>query len=194
MTTGEMWTGEKDWMMTFTGRKVFPLRVTENDVDVQDIAHSLAQQCRYNGHTGGFFSVAEHSVIISRALERDGQNKITQLTGLLHDAAETYTGDIIKPMKNSLKHELEKIGWGSWFKAVEVSIEKAISAKFDLPYPYPDIVHEYDRRIVADEKDCLFAGPGPWGYGEKGLGVRIECLMPPAAKSDFLRRFWELTR
>lgn len=37
--------------------------ISANRVDLDDIATSLAKQCRFNGHVPGFYSVAEHSVI-----------------------------------------------------------------------------------------------------------------------------------
>ena len=54
------------WAQTFTGRQFFPLDPDPQDIDIVDIAHSLAMQCRYNGHTDRFYSVAEHCVHVSR--------------------------------------------------------------------------------------------------------------------------------
>ncbi|MHA4915469.1 hypothetical protein, partial [Enterococcus faecium] len=42
------------WMQTHTGRRVYPAAMTAADVDIADIAHSLAMQCRYNGHIDRF--------------------------------------------------------------------------------------------------------------------------------------------
>lgn len=74
------------------------------DVSIEDIAHSLAYQCRFNGHTKRFYSVAEHSLVL-RALmwEESGiQNLNRRMAAMLHDAAECYLGDITKPVRERL--------------------------------------------------------------------------------------------
>jgi hypothetical protein len=181
---------DKSWMLTFTKRKVKPLDFKPSDVDLEDIATSLAKQCRYNGHVEGFYSVAEHSVLLSRALERDDFPRITQFTGLLHDAAETYTGDIIRPLKNAMA----QAGWS--VKPYELQIEETISNHFGLPWPWPDVVHQYDTAIIRDEKDQLKFDPSDdwssYGVPPVGLGVEIEGWDWKRARGEFIMRFGEL--
>jgi 5'-deoxynucleotidase YfbR-like HD superfamily hydrolase len=49
------------WIQTYSGRQFDIAAPTPEMVDLEDIAHSLAMQCRYNGHCQHFYSVAEHS-------------------------------------------------------------------------------------------------------------------------------------
>lgn len=76
----------------------------DKEVDLEDIAHSLAYQCRFNGHTKRFYSVAEHSVILARLVEpkSEVQNLERRLCALLHDASECYLGDITSPVRSYL--------------------------------------------------------------------------------------------
>src|SRR3990167_2002595 len=62
---------------------------------IEDIAHGLANNCRWNGHTKKFWSVAQHCCMMY-----DFVSKESKLTALLHDAEEAYWGDMIKPLKN----------------------------------------------------------------------------------------------
>lgn len=179
----------KDWMLTYTRRKVWPLDFRVEDIDIRNIARSLGFQCRYNGHVDKFYTVAEHSDIIARALKRDGFALSTQRTGFLHDAAEHITGDIIRPLKNALDAR------GMSLKPYELAIEEKISERFKLPWPWPGVVDLYDRRILRDEKDQLKASDDDWsefGVPSNGLGYTIEGWGPYEAEDRFLQRFYEL--
>ena len=103
-----------------TGGRFYPLGPDPERVDIRDIAHSLSNQCRYAGHTSSFWSVAAHSLEVSRRVERilfthfhlpplnapdgegaagdDNRRRTIALTGLLHDASETYLQDIVRPI------------------------------------------------------------------------------------------------
>lgn len=181
---------DKDWMLTFTRRQVWPLRLTVDDVNMSDIARALSNQCRYNGHVDEFYSVAEHSVMISRALQRDGHPIHTQLIGLHHDDAECWMGDMIKPLKNALDAK------GVSLKPYELAIEEVVSAKFGLQWPWPAVIKEYDQKIVRDEKEQLKAGGPNWnayGIPDVGIGVVLPCWNPKRAMREFLARHGELT-
>jgi hypothetical protein len=89
------------------------------DIDINVIAHSLSLICRYNGHCSKFYSVAEHSCHVSTVLLSQGYDTSIQMMGLLHDAAETYTGDVIRPIKNipqmaeyrKIQNRVEEVIW-----------------------------------------------------------------------------------
>ena len=57
-----------DWIQTFTGRQFWPLDPHVDEIYIEDIAHSLSMQCRFTGHSLRFYSVAEHSVLVSYAV------------------------------------------------------------------------------------------------------------------------------
>ena len=86
------------WMQTYTGLKFDPTKPNIEMINVMDIAHALSLQCRFNGHCLYFYSIAEHSVRVSKFLRK----KKDRLWGLLHDASETYVGDLIRPVKELL--------------------------------------------------------------------------------------------
>ena len=87
-----------EWIITASGKRFYLRRPTPADIDAGDVAHALAHICRFNGHTREFYSVAQHSILVSRLLPDE-----LKLAGLLHDAAEAYCGDMVKPLKNCLK-------------------------------------------------------------------------------------------
>lgn len=176
----------KDWMMTYTGRQVWPLHMTDDDVNIDDIAHSLALQCRFNGMVSDFYSVAEHCLLISQWLEANGYDVQTQLTGLLHDANEAYLSDMIRPIKNALGPAYEP------FRKAGATIDEIIARKYGSTHPFPHAVHEADSRIINDEKQFLFGTGKPWIHGGSPLGVEIKCLDPRQAERMYRFRFYKL--
>jgi hypothetical protein len=65
--------------------------------DLNDIAHSLAQVNRYNGHGRFPFSVATHSVLVSLLMEEVTGGD--PFEGLYHDGTEAYLADVAAPIK-----------------------------------------------------------------------------------------------
>jgi len=86
-------------MVTYSGI-IFDLMNPNPDlIHIEDIAHGLAFNCRWNGATKRYYSIAEHSIrVANRCIGRE-----MQLAGLFHDAEEAYWGDMIKPLKEIIK-------------------------------------------------------------------------------------------
>lgn len=174
-------TASTAWMQTFTGRQFFVLDPQPEDIDIRDIAHALSMQCRYAGHTSKFYSVAEHSLLISAVLPPE-----LALVGLLHDAAEAYIQDIIRPLKLELPN----------YRDVEHRLEAVLFAKFGIPYPLPPEIKDADRRIVVDEqRQVMWPPPAEWHFIDDiaPLGVTLLGLDPARAEQRFLLVYEELT-
>lgn len=79
-----------------SGRDIDLDAISYLDIDLQDIAHSLGNQCKFNGHTKRFYSYAEHAVILRELInaESKGQNLNGRIVALLHDAPRCYFGDV----------------------------------------------------------------------------------------------------
>ena len=60
------------YIQTVSGRWVNPFEPDPAQLDASDIARALANQCRFGGHSRVFYSVAQHSVIVSRVVEERG--------------------------------------------------------------------------------------------------------------------------
>lgn len=168
-------------MQTFSGRPFYPLNATEDDIEIVDIAHALGMVCRYAGHVRRFYSVAEHCVLLSHTVDPENA-----LWALLHDAAEAYVGDMVRP----LKHQMPE------YQAVEDRLIQAVATKFGLPGELPAQVKEHDTRIVLDEKEQLMApSREPWGLldGFQPLGVTVHGWYPEVAEEMYLLRFNQLT-
>lgn len=164
---------------------VNPLAFDESMVNIDSIAHALSNQCRFNGHTKQFYSVAQHSLIVSMLCQTEDA-----LSGLLHDASEAYLADIPRPLKHS---ELFRP-----YLIIEKNIQRIVCAKFALPEQMPDSVREADDYALGWERRDLMT-PGieeiwsPTPYVRKTV-KRLEPMAPHVAKYHFLARFEELTK
>src|SRR5271168_1922937 len=80
---------------TFTGRYVDVFNLNLVDIHIEDIAHSLANTNRFNGHCRYQLNDAEHSMTVSHFVPDD-----YKLEALLHDASDAYLGDMVGPVKH----------------------------------------------------------------------------------------------
>lgn len=172
-----------NWMQTASGRAYWPTAPRPEDVAIDDIAHALSNLCRYGGHCRKFYSVAEHSVHVSRIVPREHA-----LVALLHDATEAYCVDVPRPLKAALPD----------YQAVEALNWEAIATHFGLELEMPACVKEADTAMLLAEQRALM-GPTPeglvWAAGSEGLAVpdvEIECWPPTVARQEFVHRFCNL--
>lgn len=173
-----------NFMQTWSGRLYWPLDPRPEDIRIEDIAHSLAMQCRYGGHCRSYYSVAEHSVLVSRIVPTE-----LALIGLLHDATEAYLSDVIRPLKRHLTNykEIEEFNW------------RAIAERFDLPTMMPEAIHRADAALLHTEMLTLMK-PLPdqtraeWLMGDiqPPADVKIECWGWKQARMEFMCRYEEL--
>lgn len=85
------------WSYVSSGRAIDLTHPQTSDFDIEDIAWSLANIMRFNGHLETQISVARHSLEVSRLVPAE-----LALAALLHDAHEAYVGDVVRPVKRYL--------------------------------------------------------------------------------------------
>lgn len=166
-----------NWFQTYTGIAFWPLDPRPEEVCIEDIAHPLSMQCRYNGHCREFYSVAQHSVLVSSILDKDAA------WGLMHDAAEAYIGDMVRPIKLHMPT----------FRDVEALVMRAICQRFGLPIVEPRSVKQADDILLMTERRDLLASPTrPWTPRADPLADKILPWSQNEAYARFCDRFAEL--
>lgn len=154
------------------------------DISLEDIAHGLANTCRYAGQSGIFYSVAEHAVLVSERLRRRGAHPRLILAGLHHDDPEAFLGDLTRPLKTLLPH----------FHVLEEKMWAAIKVALDINCPTIDepAVKEADNWALAAEAYYLLPSKGinwiGWEAGtyDHDLWPLTLGQVPAAAESTFL--------
>lgn len=171
-----------DWTVFSSGRPFWPLDPRPEDIWIEDIVDGLRGICRYCGHTKWHYSVAQHSYLVSIAV-----NPRFALAGLLHDAPEALLGDVITPVKKLIKDVYGKL---------EDDSMRAIATKFDFLYDeetHTEVKIADEILLATELRDVSNAGFINAFTSQLPMKVKIEPWCPEYAKKMFLERFTELT-
>jgi 5'-deoxynucleotidase YfbR-like HD superfamily hydrolase len=171
------------YLQTVSGRFVNPFDPEPDQLDAGDIARALANVCRFGGHARSFYSVAQHSVIVSELVEARGGDAEDAFAALMHDATEAYLGDMPHPIKH-------RSPLGAAFKAAEDHLEAAIRARFAIRADVPEI-KRVDRALLATERRAFSTEGWHWPEldGVEPLDIELTGWAPDEAADAFARRF-----
>lgn len=164
---------------TRSGRQVSLLNPQYSQIDIGDIAHGLAYQCRFNGQTSRFYSIAQHSLMVASILPNH-----LKLAGLLHDAAEAYVGDVVQPLKVLLPD----------YQMIENRFTQAIGQRFNVDLEHHLEVKQADLIALATEKrDLLPREKCTWDVlkGIKPLDRLTLPMTPEQSEETFIRVFMD---
>jgi uncharacterized protein len=130
-----------------------------------DVASALAKICRFGGQIDHFYSVAEHAFHCYGVAELDRLPKQTQWDVLMHDAAEAFLGDMVKPLKMILPAYCE----------IEKRMEAALSVKFGVNFDNPAI-KPIDHALLIAERNQLFSGPDAQRWAGEEQVRRVDVI------------------
>lgn len=148
-------------------------------IRIGDIAHALSNVCRFGGHCREFYSVAQHSVLVSMIVSPE-----YALQALLHDGTEAYLGDMVKPLKEMMPQ----------FQAVEDELEAAIFRRFGLPEKMHPSIKEADIVLLATEQRDIMNNNDLWTWTGKVKPLKevIVPMTPNVARAYFMNRYKQI--
>lgn len=164
------------WIQTADGIAFSLSNPRPEDVVIEDIAIALSRTARFGGHTRKFYSVAQHSCL---AFDLCPQHR---LAALLHDAAEAYIGDIVKPLKDGL----------ALLPAIENKILAAIFTRFGIPSEHPlcrEIKAIDASLLLTERRDLMRPSPYRWTVEAPLLPITIEPWSMERSLTEYLARF-----
>lgn len=165
-----------------SGRYFNLLEPNPDALTVEDIAHALANTCRFGGHVREFYSVAQHSVLACQLMPLS-----LRLDALFHDASEAILVDMPTPVKALLPE----------YRVLENTIQCAIATHFGARHPKPHQVEMADRTLLATERrDLMPACSIEWEIlrGVTPLQETITPWQPQRAYEAFLIEYHETRR
>lgn len=163
------------YIRTSKNRKFFFGDLENNEYDIEEIAHSLALQCRWTGHCRVFYSIAEHSVHVHNHVPSAFKKE-----ALLHDASEGYVVDLSRPLKEFVPD----------YRKIQGKVEDVIARRFNVPYPMTEPVREADDRMLVTEWNNLFdATDILLGVKNEPYENCIEGWEPKTAEKKFLEAY-----
>lgn len=147
----------------------------QSEFTINDIAKGLSNTCRFGGQCERFYSVAEHSVIMSKIIGQE-----LAFAALMHDAPEAFIGDIPKPLKVMLPD----------YQKIEDEVEAAVLGRFGVQLPLHPRIKELDRKMLAAEQQQVMGSSDKWHWthGEHPAEINVQFWSPEEANRRFLER------
>lgn len=163
----------------YSGRYFDFLDVENNEIEIEDVAHALANNCRFGGHCDPFYSIAEHSVRASYVTSPEHA-----YAALMHDSSEAVLQDMPTPIKRILRD----------YQLLEERVERFMGLRFGYEVPLHAEVKRADVIMLATEKRDLKPNSDHWAMldGVPTLPEKIEPWSPMEARERFLARYEEL--
>jgi hypothetical protein len=112
-------------MLTYSGNYIDVANIQPEQLNLQDICRSLSLQCRWNGHLGKFYSVAQHSMVLAEACRILNYCPDACTWALCHDFSEAYFSDVPLPIKRNPNMK--------WFVQQEKQLGDLIFNRFVTP-------------------------------------------------------------
>lgn len=167
------------FIQTYSGVRFDILDPKPDMINIDDLAHHLANQCRFTGATRHHYSVAQHSYYCSF---------LTPLKfafeALMHDASEAYLCDMSRPVKHCTK-------LGEVYRELEERIQNAVQAKFGIAPGMSAEVKIADNLMLFAEKAQLMQS-GWWTSKGEAANIKIEKWSPERAEIEWRVRFFAL--
>jgi hypothetical protein len=177
----------------FSGAFFDPFDPDPSLITIEDVAHSLAQIARYQGHLKRFagltYTVAHHSLLVCH-LTPDPH----KLPSLGHDSPDSSLGDLGSPIKYHPRL--------SGFLELERELKGVYAKALGWPFPYPPETKRADTVALWAEARVLHHGTDRWTGGpspeheeeiQKACDLIPHILALPDVEKTFLNMYKVLT-
>ena len=171
----------KNEILTATGYYFDFNQPEKSVISIVDIGAALSKMCRFTGHCNYFYSVAQHSVLVSHIVPKE-----FAMQGLMHDAHEAYTGDMTTPLKRLIPE----------YQEIESRVEKVVRSHYELPVELDPSVKDADMIMLMNERNALLPAREDdaehWPIVDPCPHKTVIPLTPEGSYELFMARYYEL--
>ena len=174
-----------------------PQGLTATDIDIEAMAHVLANTCRWGGRTRRFYAIAQRAVVASEEIEAlDGlgaeEQRRLALHALLADARIAWLGDVQASGPASTRAAERSRRDGA---AIDRAVREAAGLDGDLTSEQADLLRFVARMTdAAERRDLADSGAGSdAGAAFPPIRRRIRPVEPGRAARLWLARYAALT-
>lgn len=164
---------------TYTNQLFYLSRPEPDLVCLQDIAAGL-RAYRWSAQSPQLFTIAQHSLLVERLLEMEGEPPSVCLAGLMHDAHEAYIADVTTPAKETMRNGSTA---ASDFDRLESKVQDAVGVAFGISDEEFRAVKHADTGAMLIERSVL------WGGSREGLDYHVSALLDTKHPDYWMNRF-----
>lgn len=159
------------------------LNPASTPLSIEDIATGLSNTCRFAGQLDTFYSVAQHSWLVSHLVPPE-----LAFAGLMHDCAEAVMHDITAPLKQLLPD----------YQKIAHRVEVALMCQFNVQWHLPEVKAADLKALATEKRDitCNQCNADDYWQIIDGIEPLVGHITPwpaKAARAMFLERFAELS-
>lgn len=178
---------DQHWFQTFSGLRFYPTNPKPSEVRIEDIAHAGSLICRWGGHAKRHYSVNQHQIHVSQQLfNYYPDDFLLQMHGLLHDATESYIGDMVRPLKVQMP----------MFNEIEENLMKVILKGLKVPKLNKEqtkLLKRADNELLlAERRDLLVPTGVKWNFTEQPAAMQISPWITNYVYTEYLKRYHHL--
>ncbi len=183
--------GQRETVTATQSGLIHPFMLRTGEICKEDMALALSNICRYGGHVRPFYSVAQHSNLVSTAIRQQGGSIYLQFAAHIHDGGEVYPpGDLLAsvaawfPSVRRMKYRTQQAVY-VYFLGQDITAQDALAIK------------QADKSVMALEARHLFKDWQKWP-SLRGVLPPYNWEMwrgpipPAAAEIEWLERLDEL--
>lgn len=143
----------------YDGKLIDPFNPSIEDISPENIIHSLSIINRYHGNTHYPYSVAQHTIALSKHVPEH-----LVKAAIVHDWSEAWFNDLASPIKRECQD----------YKRAEARCCKFMLNSMGISDELHKELDHYDKAIYINERNELFMNVIGRGMGDRRDGLDID--------------------